>query len=86
MGARMRNRFPPFFRVFWPEMTFPVELKKTREKTTTTKKKNQKTKNSLKKYEKKVQENVLYRHVLEKQVADISNVVVWKNTGKCIVF
>ena len=71
-------------------MTFPVELKKTREKTTTTKKKNQKkkkkTKNNLKKYEKKVQENVLYRHVLEKQVTDISNIVVWKNTGKCIVF
>jgi hypothetical protein len=57
-------------------MTFPVELKKTREKTTTTKKKKNKTKNNLKKYEKKVQENVLYRHVLEKQVTDISNIVV----------
>ena len=53
LGARMRNRFPPFFRVFWPEMTFPVELKKTREKTTTTKKKKAKNKKQFEKVREK---------------------------------
>jgi hypothetical protein len=31
----------------------------------------------------KVWENI--RHVLEKQVTDISNAMVWQNTGKSIV-
>ena len=35
----------------------------------------------LKNYRKKVQENVLLRDVIEKQVTDIWNVVVWKRSG-----
>ena len=44
--AHMRNRklgFPPFFRVFWPEMTLPVRLKTKKQKNE--KKKNKKIKN-----------------------------------------
>ena len=39
----------------------------------------------LKKYEKKSTWNVLECHVLEKQVTNISCVVIWKSTGKCLI-
>ena len=74
--------FTPFFRVCWPVMTLPAGLKK-----------NYIYKKKkiiiifffffLEKIREKSKGNCFITWCTEKQVADISNVVVWKSTGKC---